>query len=201
METIEFRNKAIDFGHFSGTVIDQHMRETVSVSSEVDPLGGVHVGGSYIPGQKIVSEVHSSHDIWLRLDDGKEKSVSLSNSDLKLRTGQRLSFVVACSRKTQKSVYCGVYNHNADQYTIIRYPIRINSDLKIHHCTLLGSMLTIIIWIATAIITSSLVAATITSLLYIAFFCVPKIRRTWQLNQKIEKLIDNYIAMLRTSNS
>ncbi|MCO8251200.1 hypothetical protein [Comamonas thiooxydans] len=198
METIEFRGKHIDFQHFRGTVIDQRKHETVTVSSEVDPLRGVNVGGMHIPGEKITSEVNSHHDIWLRLDSGSEKSISFSNIDLKLRTGQSVTFITATNRATQKTVNCGVFNHNADQYTRIRYPARINDDLKVHHVRFWGIILTIIIWTATLIITSSVWIAAIFTLIYIFTLCIPKIQRVRSLNKQIEEILDTYISKVRT---
>lgn len=200
MDTIEFRGKHIDFQHFRGTVIDQRKHETVTVSSEVDPLRGVNVGGAYIPGEKITSEVNSHHDIWLRLDSGIEKSISLTNIDLKLRTGQSATFITATNRGTQKTVNCGVFNHNADQYTRIRYPARINDDLKVHHVRFWGIILSIIIWLATLLFTQSLLGATVCSLIYIFVLCVPKIQRVRKLNKRIEEVLDAYISKVRALN-
>ena len=197
METIEFRGKHIDFQHFSGTVIDQRKHETVTVSSEVDPLRGVNVGGMHIPGEKITSEVNSHHDIWLRLDSGSEKSISFSNIDLKLRTGQSVTFITATNRATQKTVNCGVFNHNADQYKIIRYPAQINDNLKVHHIRFWGIILTIVIWTATLIITSSVWIAAIFTMTYIFAICIPKIQRVRTLNKRIEKSLDAYISKVR----
>ncbi|BDR09710.1 hypothetical protein CTR2_R30480 [Comamonas thiooxydans] len=197
METIEFRGKHIDFQHFSGTVIDQRKHETVTVSSEVDPLRGVNVGGMHIPGEKITSEVNSHHDIWLRLDSGIEKPISLTNIDLKLRTGQSVTFITATNRATQKTVNCGVFNHNADQYKIIRYPAQINDNLKVHHIRFWGIILTIFIWTATLIITSSVWIAAIFTLIYIFTLCIPKIQRVRKLNKQIEEILDTYISNVR----
>ena len=197
METIEFRGKHIDFQHFRGTVIDQRKHETVTVSSEVDPLRGVNVGGMHIPGEKITSEVNSHHDIWMMLDSGVEKSISLTNIDLKLRTGQSATFITATNRGTQKTVNCGVFNHNADQYTRIRYPARINDDLKVHHIRFWGIILTIVIWTATLIITSSIWIAAIFTLIYIFTLCIPKIQRVRKLNKQIEEILDTYISKVR----
>lgn len=197
METIEFRGKHIDFQHFSGTVIDQRKHETVTVSSEVDPMHGVNVGGSYIPGEKITSEVNCHHDIWMMLDSGIEKSISLTNIDLKLRTGQSATFITATNRETQKTVNCGVFNHNADEYTRIRYPARINDNLKVHHVRFWGIILTIVIWLATLIITSSIWIAAIVTLIYIFTLCIPKIQRVRTLNKQIEETLDTYISKVR----
>lgn len=201
METIEFRGKHIDFQHFSGTVLDQRKHETVSVSSEVDPMRGVNVGGSFIPGEKITSEVNSNHDIWLQLDSGKEKSISLSNIDLKLRTGQNITIITATNRETQKVVNCGVFNHNADQYTKIRNPGDINNDLKIHTVKLWGALLTILIWCGTLIFIPKVWAAALTSFLYIFLFCKPKLQSVWKLTKQIESILDAYVSKVRTLKS
>ncbi|MDQ6988810.1 MAG: hypothetical protein Q9M19_02930, partial [Mariprofundaceae bacterium] len=105
---LQVEGEVLEFKVTTGELIgqDRHSETTVS--------GGATINGH---SSGVSSYTTTTQDFWLRLDNGKELNIRLSNEDLVMRTGQRISVVYVRNKTSNGDYYYAIIaNHASDTY-------------------------------------------------------------------------------------
>jgi len=124
-DNFKFKNNEIEFKTITGEVLDSDKFSETHVSSRggggiITPYGGT------VSSTKIRSQSVTNHEIWLKLDDGSEKSFKIYNKDVPLRIGHKVTMVVSeeigtgCKRNTI------MYNHTSNQHWLLKSAKELN---------------------------------------------------------------------------
>lgn len=118
---ITIADKVIDLAVITGVVIGTEKRSETHVSSSG---GGGFVGrdGGPVSAPTIRSLVTTKHEFWLKLDNGAEKPFCLSDVDIPLTAGQKISMISVKNADSDDEYWCGLFNHNAREYGEISPP-------------------------------------------------------------------------------
>jgi hypothetical protein len=114
MEPFQHEGKTVPFFEHTGTVFSSRKRSEINLRSSGG--GGYLQGGSgYVSGPTVTSTVSTKHEFWVRTDQGEEIPVQLTNSDIPLAEGQRVSLFYAESSRATKMHLVKMVNHSAAQ--------------------------------------------------------------------------------------
>ncbi|MDB2705284.1 hypothetical protein N9Y67_01955 [Pseudomonadota bacterium] len=91
----------------TGEVLSHNRQTNTNIS------GGGGINGNI---SSITTSVKTKHEIWLRDDDGKEKSIILNTDSVSIREGQRLSFMYV-AQKGENGQPMAYRNHTAEKFT------------------------------------------------------------------------------------
>jgi hypothetical protein len=140
-EPFTFFDRKFYFFSISGTVLDTEKRNQTHLSAD---HSSHHSSDGFIfngyGGHSSNSSSHLSisshntteHEFWLKLDDGKEMAFGLSNSNIPMRNGQRLTLFFCHESTSNTGDMCGLYNHASDQYSDIMTAGVINQRYGIY---------------------------------------------------------------------
>jgi len=104
----------INFHRTSGTVLEHKRSSETHVSSSG---GGGYVGshGGQVAAAQVHSTVITTDDIWIEQENGSEKKISLTNYDVALRSGHKISIFYAVLEGENKGPYMCLVNHSDGQ--------------------------------------------------------------------------------------
>ena len=90
LESFKHNNKEIVFWEITGEVMSSNKHSETQVWSSG---GGGYVGpqGGQVAAPTVQSRAITNHEFWLKTTDGKEKSIQLSDVDIPLREGQKIT--------------------------------------------------------------------------------------------------------------
>lgn len=103
-------NDEIIFLSFTGVVLSQNKYSETRVWSSG---GGGHVGphGGHVAPAQTHSSATTKQEFWLKLDDGKEKSINLSGYDIPIRGSQKISVLMAQTKTSTSAYYVTLLNY------------------------------------------------------------------------------------------
>ncbi len=118
MENFKYKGREVDITYFTGEVVGSDKYSETYVSSSG---GGGYVGpnGGHVSAPTVSSTTVTCHEFWLRGEDGTEKSISLRGYDIPLRTGQKVTMVMAGDAKASTGRYTTLVNHSAQRHWTI----------------------------------------------------------------------------------
>ena len=120
--------KTIEFSTVTGEVLDTQKHSETHISG--GQTSGTIVGGTgFVSGSGVSSSVSTQHEIWIKTQDGLEKAIRLRNVDIPLRSGQRITLVLATTEGIDDRYYCMLCNHDAGKYWFITRANRLKSQL------------------------------------------------------------------------
>lgn len=117
-----------DFIHPSGIIAFQEIRGEVvgserSSETHISSRGGTSlVGGNgnvITTPPTISSSTVTTHDFWVKTEDGTEHNVRLINRDIPLRSGQDVSLISASHKGGKTGFYTVLVNHSAGKHWFI----------------------------------------------------------------------------------
>lgn len=152
MENFSYRGTSIRFWKMTGEVISTQKYSDTHLSSSGGG-GYVNQGGSgYISAPKIHSRVVTQHEFWLKTEDGQEVDIKLSDFDIPLREGQKITIISAGNAKGSNGWYSVLVNHNAGQHWFINNATSLNQKLKYAPLTITPIVASVPVFIAVAIL-------------------------------------------------
>lgn len=112
MKEISIHAKTILFKVVTGEVLSSDKNYETHVTSTG---GGGYVGqyGGHVAAPKISSHSIERHEIWIRDENGVEQSIQLSNANISLRPGQRISVILASHLHGADMQVAAIVNHSA----------------------------------------------------------------------------------------
>ena len=119
LESFKHNNKEIVFWEITGEVMSSNKHSETQVWSSG---GGGYVGpqGGQVAAPTVQSRAITNHEFWLKTTDGKEKSIQLSDVDIPLREGQKITLICASEKGVDSGKYAVLINHNAEKHWYIR---------------------------------------------------------------------------------
>jgi len=110
----EKKVRHIKFYRTYGTVLEHKRSSETHVSSSG---GGGYVGkyGGHVEAAQIHSKVITTDDIWIETGNGNEEKISLTNYDVALRSGQKISIFHAILEGEKNGPYMCLVNHSDGQ--------------------------------------------------------------------------------------
>jgi|GEM_PF-6579196 len=104
----------IKFYRTTGTVLEHKRSSETHVSSSG---GGGYVGkyGGHVEAAQVHSKVITTDDIWIETENGNEEKISLTNYDVALRSGQKISIFYAILEGEDSGPYMLLVNHSDGQ--------------------------------------------------------------------------------------
>lgn len=121
VSTVTIADKRLIISTQTGVVADSQKWSETHVSSS---NGGGYVSreGGYISAPTINSSSSTKHEFWLELEDGTEKPIRLSDVDIPLRVGQKITMISIKLVDKIDEYWCALYNHTAKEYHEIHSP-------------------------------------------------------------------------------
>lgn len=119
MEDFVYKGKRIEFTSVTGTVLSSDKREHTETYTSTSGGGGyIHNGTGYInaPRTTTRSTTVTNHEFWLSLENGEERSIKLSGTDIPLREGQKVTMVSARKPGENSGEWTLLVNHSAGRY-------------------------------------------------------------------------------------
>ncbi|MCY1361488.1 hypothetical protein D9M69_481560 [compost metagenome] len=112
MKEISIDAKTILLKVWTGEVLSSDKSYETRVTSSG---GGGYVGqyGGHVAAPKISSHAIERHEIWIRDENGEEQSIQLSNANISLRPGQRISVILAARHRGADMHVAAIVNHSA----------------------------------------------------------------------------------------
>lgn len=108
---------------FTGTVVGSKTWTETRISSSGG--GGYIVKGTgYVSGTRISSDVTRHDELFVRDELGNERDLRLTNVDLPVRQGSRVSTVLGIYEGHSHGYYVGVYNHDTRVWTPFKDGVR-----------------------------------------------------------------------------
>ncbi len=123
-EAFHHEDQIIGFSAVSGVVLETNKRESMALDARLHTSS--HAGISMVAGYGSASHsTHSNlsvsansateHEFWLLTDQGIEQPFQLSNHDIPLRAGQRITLIFS-SRPNGRNRPVVIINHNAQRF-------------------------------------------------------------------------------------
>jgi len=105
------KSNAVRFYRTSGTVLDSKRSSETHVSSSG---GGGYVGryGGTVSAPTVHSNVVTTDDFWIETENGNEEKISMTNKDISLRNGQKISLFHAIADHKKEGPYILLLNHS-----------------------------------------------------------------------------------------
>lgn len=119
MNPYYFCNVPTTLSYVTGTVLDGKDYITSEVHSTHSPFAGRNAA------PRIRTEKTQHHDLWLKLDDGREDKFKLQGGDIAYRPGSRLSIISLSAKKLPSPLQVAVFNHSMGK----RFNLLDGSDL------------------------------------------------------------------------
>lgn len=116
--TVHAGSRKIDLHAFTGQVVDQ---QRSSVTEVIRQAPGSNAG----PG--VASRTYSYNKVFLRADDGEEKSLEIEDKGFSARHGQRASIIWGIRAGKSVGDYLAVVNHETGSFQCIRKAINDNA--------------------------------------------------------------------------
>ena len=129
LESFKQNYKEIVFWEITGEVMSSSKYSETKVWSSG---GGGYVGpqGGQVAAPTVQSRAITNHEFWLKTTDGSEKSIQLSDVDIPLREGQKITLICAAEKGMDSGRYAVLINHNAEKYWYIKSCLDLTKDLK-----------------------------------------------------------------------
>ena len=121
MENFTWHNgKEFEFWALTGEVLSTNKLNETHVSSSgggghVDPQYGGHVAAA-----QVSSVVITTHEFWLKEEDGTEQAVQLRGKNIPLAVGQKVTLIAGSVLGEDQGYYVVLYNHNAKKHWLIQ---------------------------------------------------------------------------------
>jgi len=121
LENFTWHNgKVFNFWRRTGEVISTNKMSETHISSSgggghVDPQYGGHVAAA-----QISSTVITTHEFWLKEEDGTERAVQLRGKNIPLAVGQKVTLIAGSVLGEDQGYYVVLYNHNAKKHWLIQ---------------------------------------------------------------------------------
>jgi hypothetical protein len=146
MESFKYKDKEIKFWRVTGEVIGQNKYSETHISSSGG--GGVVTNrGGYVGAPQVHSRAITNHEFWIKKDDGSEMSVQLSDVDIPLREGHKISLIGSRpSDKKVKGQWAVLVNHSEGKHRFINKGADLNMSFKIAGVTGLSVLISAVIW-------------------------------------------------------
>ena len=109
--TVNIADRVIDLHSASGVIVGEKKWTTTQVSGGGGG-GYLHKGSGYISNSPVTSRTTTHDQILVRVEDGTEHAVTLSDVNLAVREGHRVSLIWGISRGADQGPYVGIYNHD-----------------------------------------------------------------------------------------
>lgn len=98
-------------------------------STDITSTGGggvISSGKGVIRDVEITSKLMVTTELWIREDDGIEKSIQFKGDNIPLRNGQKITLIYACKQGSQHSQEAVLVNHATNNYHLIRTAQELN---------------------------------------------------------------------------
>ncbi|MFM9272230.1 hypothetical protein ACJ7V3_18570 [Halomonas elongata] len=133
MDDLNFRGTQVNFWQIHGEVLDTDRYSETHVQTR----GRGSYGSS--PSVRVSQTAHQ--DFWIREEDGHERAIQLENTNIPLRSGQRITVVCAQRRDSKKGWMCTLVNHATGQTHEITSPKVLQQRLHLVRITGLSFVL------------------------------------------------------------
>jgi hypothetical protein len=101
---------------FTGVVMELRTRTETRVTSSGGG-GAIYQATGFVSGTRVSSHVTHHVELFVRDSDGNERSVRLTNVDLPVRNGSRVSTVLGIYEGHNHGYSVGIYNHDTRVWT------------------------------------------------------------------------------------
>ena len=115
-ETLTLEGKTIELFTTRGSIVGEKKWSTTEVSGG-GGSGYIHQGTGSVSTAPITSKTEEHDQFFLKTDDGREISVTLSNVGLALRTGHDVSLFWGIAAGKENGPYLTVHNHSTNDTT------------------------------------------------------------------------------------
>ncbi len=198
MESFKHKNKEIVFWSKTGEVISQNKYSETHVSSSG---GGGSVGpnGGYVSAPTVHSRIVTKHEFWIRKEDGSEESIQLSNCDVPLREGHKITLILAGYKGGNHGYYTVLVNHSANKHWFLENAASLNNRLLKIDVLSAKSFQTVFVLFIIAIGIGTLIKSPeVTSFLFLLVFGYAMYRLMNRLNRvpKMTKDLNRHLESL-----
>jgi hypothetical protein len=172
----------------TGQVVGEKKWSTTAVSGGGG--GGLILGGDgFISRTRITSHTSIHDQIFVRTDDGGELPVELTNVNLAVRVGHRITVVWGIRKGKERGPYLGLYVHDTDSLTELANAELISSALSLKMRVVLAVLAGFVphLGVFGSILSWSLIASAIGGY-------VTKLRRKRLLAEEVRKTFSKLIS-------
>lgn len=140
MESFKYKDKEIKFWRVTGEVIGQNKYSETHVSSSGG--GGVVTNrGGYVSAPQVHSRAITNHEFWIKKEDGSEMSVQLSDVDIPLREGHKITLIGSRLSDQKKGPWAVLVNHSEGKHRYIARGEDLNQRFKFVRVTGLSALI------------------------------------------------------------
>jgi hypothetical protein len=121
VRTVNVADRIIDLHSASGVIVGEKKWTTTTIS------GGrtMQDGSGYVTQTPIQSATTTHDQLLVRVEDGSERAVQVTNANLAVREGHRVSLIWGISRGKATGPYVGIYNHDTRAMNPIEDQFRV----------------------------------------------------------------------------
>ena len=134
MEDFSYRRKYVEFWQVTGEVLKSDKYNETHISGRG---GGGYIGqyGGRIKPITIDSSTVINHEFWIKTEYGVEQDINLSNIDIPLRPGQKITLISAARKGAGFGFYSILVNHSAGKHWFINSAKDLNKKLQLEQLT------------------------------------------------------------------
>lgn len=119
MDDFIYQINRIKFKALTGTVLNSEKRSHTDTYTSTSGGGGyIYQGTGYVNAPRTTTRTVTTHthEFWLAKEDGTEQCIKLTNTDIPLREGQKITMISAFREGDNKSSWIHLVNHSANRY-------------------------------------------------------------------------------------
>ncbi|WP_136799653.1 hypothetical protein [Desulfosediminicola ganghwensis] len=135
MEHFKHRRKEFKFWKHTGAVLGDQKKYSKTYVSSSGGEGYVGPNGGVVEAAQVSSSVSTKHEFWIRKEDGTEKSIQLSDCDIPLREGHKITVVAMGPINDKSGYFTLLINHSANTHHTINSADNLNGLFKIDQLT------------------------------------------------------------------
>jgi hypothetical protein len=153
IENFKHRKREIVFKKITGVVLGNEKYNETHISSSG---GGGYVSqyGGHVRAPQISSTTTTNQEIWIKTEDGSEKSIKLKGYDIPMRPGHKITVISAGNKGADSHWYTVIVNHSTDKHSLLNNATALNNLLKIEQATGKSLLLAVLMFFSMLILSA-----------------------------------------------